>query len=68
MKLLKVFRDRILGRVALFDVENPELDGEIIVAEGDEINEDYAKAIEDAGIDEVEIRSVLTCELTRGSM
>ena len=57
--------DRILGRVALFDIENPE-NGEIIVPEGEEINEDYAKAIDDAGIEEVEIRSVLTCELTRG--
>ena len=57
--------DRILGRVALFDIENPE-NGEIIVPEGEEINEDYAKEIDDAGIEEVEIRSVLTCELTRG--
>ena len=54
-----------LGRVALFDIENPD-NGEIIVYEGQEINEDYAKAIEDADIDEIEIRSVLTCELTRG--
>ena len=54
-----------MGRVALFDIENPE-NGEIIVPEGEEINEDYAKEIDDAGIEEVEIRSVLTCELTRG--
>jgi DNA-directed RNA polymerase subunit beta' len=64
-EIVESLYDRILGRVALFDIENPE-SGEIIVAEGDEINEDYAKAIEEAGIDEVEIRSVLTCELTRG--
>ena len=57
--------DRILGRVALFDVEDPNTD-EIIVKEGEEINEDLARAIEAAGIEEVEIRSVLTCELTRG--
>ena len=54
--------DRILGRVALFDIENPD-NGEIIVPEGEEINEDYAKAIDDAGIEEVEIRSVLTLSL-----
>ena len=57
--------DRILGRVALFDIEDPNT-GEIIVPEGEEISEDSAVAIEEAGIDEVQIRSVLTCELTRG--
>ena len=57
--------DRILGRVALFDIEDP-VSGEIIVPEGEEINEDSAVAIDKAGIDEVQIRSVLTCELTRG--
>jgi DNA-directed RNA polymerase subunit beta' len=64
-EIVESLYDRILGRVALFDVEDPK-SGEVIVAEGHEINEDYAKAIETAGIDEVEIRSVLTCELTRG--
>ena len=54
--------DRILGRVALFDIEHP-VTGEIIVPEGDEINEDSAVAIDEAGIEEVEIRSVLTCEI-----
>ena len=58
MKLFESLYDRILGRVALFDIENPN-NGEIIVSEGQEINEDYAKAIEDADIDEIEIRSVL---------
>ena len=50
--------DRILGRVALFDVEDPTTN-EVIVKEGEEINEDLARAIEAAGIEEVEIRSVL---------
>jgi DNA-directed RNA polymerase subunit beta' len=57
--------DRILGRVSLFDVEDPETN-ETILHEGGEITEDLAKAVEKAGIDEVEIRSVLTCEQTRG--
>jgi DNA-directed RNA polymerase subunit beta' len=64
-EIVESLYDRILGRVALFDVEDPK-SGEVIVAEGNEINEDYAKAIEAAEIDEVQIRSVLTCELTRG--
>ncbi|MCT4582122.1 MAG: DNA-directed RNA polymerase subunit beta' [Flavobacteriales bacterium] len=57
--------DRILGRVALNDIEHPET-GEIIVSEGVEIREDQARAIEAADIEEVEIRSVLTCEKQRG--
>jgi len=57
--------DRVLGRTSLYDIEHPET-GEIIVSEGEEINEIEAKAIEAAGIDEVEIRSVLTCEQKRG--
>ena len=53
--------ERILGRVSVHDVVNPHT-GELIVAAGEEIVEDKAKAIEDAGIEMVEIRSVLTCE------
>ena len=64
-EIVETLYDRILGRVALFNIEDPKT-GELIVSEGKEINEDIAKAIESAGIDEVEIRSVLTCELTRG--
>ena len=57
--------ERILGRTSVFDIYHPET-GELIVAEGDEINEEKAAEIENADIDEVEIRSVLTCELKRG--
>ena len=64
-EIVESLYDRILGRVALFDVEDPNTNG-VIVKEGEEINEDLARAIEAAGIEEVEIRSVLTCELTRG--
>ncbi|MGY6561081.1 MAG: DNA-directed RNA polymerase subunit beta' [Luteibaculaceae bacterium] len=57
--------DRILGRVSVHDVLNPET-GEVIVESGAEITYDVADAIEAAGIEEVEIRSVLTCEMKRG--
>jgi len=57
--------DRILGRVALFDVVNYEND-EVVVKEGQHITEELAKAVEVAGIEEVEVRSVLTCEHTKG--
>ena len=49
--------DRIVGRTALNDVEHPKT-GEIMMAGGEEINFNTAMAIEEAGIDEVEVRSV----------
>ena len=57
--------ERILGRTAVHDVQHPETE-EIIVMSGEEITEDIAVAIEAAGIEEVEIRSVLTCEQKKG--
>ena len=57
--------DRILGRVSLHDVYDPVSERLIIVA-GEEIREESAKRIEEAGIETVEIRSVLTCESKRG--
>lgn len=57
--------DRILGRTSLHDVYHPHTE-ELLVNAGTEIDEDIANAIEDAGIENVEIRSVLTCESKRG--
>jgi len=57
--------ERILGRVSVHDVHHP-MDGHLLVASGEEITELVAKAIEDSGIEEVEIRSVLTCESKKG--
>jgi len=57
--------DRILGRTSVHDVYAPDSDL-IIVNAGELISEDVAREIEKAGIEEVEIRSVLTCEMRRG--
>ena len=57
--------DRILGRTSVHDVYLPETET-LVVAAGELITEDVAKTIEKSGIDEVEIRSVLTCEMRRG--
>lgn len=57
--------DRILGRTALNDVQHPETE-ELIVAGGELIDEKVAQRIVDAGIEEVTIRSVLTCDSKRG--
>ncbi len=63
--IIEPLADRIMGRTSLHDVYNPQNE-DLIIAAGDEITEDIAKRIEDAGIDFVEIRSVLTCESKRG--
>ena len=57
--------ERILGRVALEDVVDPG-SGEVLVGMDEEITEEKVEAIEAAGIDQVMIRSVLTCEAKRG--
>ncbi|MBN1466855.1 DNA-directed RNA polymerase subunit beta' [candidate division KSB1 bacterium] len=57
--------DRISGRVAAEEVFHPET-GDIIIESGQMISEKVAEAISDAGIENVMIRSVLTCESPRG--
>ncbi|WP_127126296.1 DNA-directed RNA polymerase subunit beta' [Pseudoflavitalea rhizosphaerae] len=57
--------DRIIGRTSLHDVYNPATE-KLIVAGGSQITELIGKEIEEAGIETVEIRSVLTCESRRG--
>jgi DNA-directed RNA polymerase subunit beta' len=56
---------RILGRVSLHDVYDPLTD-ELIVEANELIDEEKAQKIAETSIDEVEIRSVLTCEARRG--
>src|SRR5690606_3680446 len=63
--IIEPLKDRIVGNVALEDVYDP-IDGELIVEAGELIGEEAAEAIEDAGIQSVKIRSVLTCESKRG--
>ncbi|MCB9612299.1 MAG: DNA-directed RNA polymerase subunit beta' [Sandaracinus sp.] len=57
--------ERILGRVALEDVEDP-VTGEVLVEQNQEIDEDLVQLVEDRGIEKVLIRSVLTCNTKRG--
>jgi DNA-directed RNA polymerase subunit beta' len=56
--------DRILGRVTLEDIH--DADGKLILSANEEINEEVARQIEMSGLDEVKIRSALTCESKRG--
>ncbi len=64
-KIIEPLAGRIEGRTSLHDVLHPET-GELLIGAGEEIDHDCALAIQDAGIETVEIRSVLTCESKRG--
>ncbi len=64
-EIIVPLKDRIVGRYAAEDIMDPYTN-EVIVKAGEEIDEEKAQAIEDAGIEEVKIRSVLTCEQRRG--
>src|SRR5437773_4596603 len=63
--ILEPLRDRIVGRVAQEDVYDP-IAGDKLVSQNEEITDDLANAIQEAGIEQVKIRSVLTCETRRG--
>lgn len=64
-EVVETLYDRILGRVALHDVYDPTTN-KLIIAGGEEITEDIAAIIEESPVEQVEIRSVLTCEAKRG--
>jgi DNA-directed RNA polymerase subunit beta' len=69
--IIEPLRERILGSVASEDVFDPhELDEDgdqkLLVEAGKLIDEEISNAIDDAGIEKVKIRSVLTCEARRG--
>ncbi len=64
-KIIQVISERIFGRYTLYDIVHPVTD-EMILPAGEYIDEKTAKYIEEVGIEEVTIRSVLTCETKRG--
>ncbi len=64
-KVIVKLYDRIIGRFAAKDVIHPET-GEVIVARNENITNDLADIIDKAGIKQVAIRSVLTCDLHNG--
>ncbi|MEK6561870.1 MAG: DNA-directed RNA polymerase subunit beta', partial [Candidatus Binatota bacterium] len=64
-EIIEPLGERVLGRVALEDVKDP-FTGEVIVKSNQEIDEDLVQRIEDAGLERIKIRSVLTCQSKRG--
>ena len=57
--------ERILGRTAQEDILHPET-GEVLVKKGKLIDEADVEKVEKAGVEQVKIRSVLTCECENG--
>ncbi len=64
-EVISYLRERILGRVALDDIENPET-GDILIEAGEMIDEEKADMIVNLGIDKIYIRSALTCRSKYG--
>jgi DNA-directed RNA polymerase subunit beta' len=64
-EVIEPLRDRIIGRVTLERITDP-FTGELIVDVNEAMNEELSSAIQDAGIEKVKIRSVLTCAARRG--
>jgi DNA-directed RNA polymerase subunit beta' len=64
-EIIERLGDRILGRVALADIQDP-ITGEVLVPANEMIDEWKVRVIEDAGIERVLIRSTLTCKIKRG--
>ncbi len=64
-EVIESLRDRVLGRVAATDVTSPETQ-EVIIPAGDMLDEDLLDMVEAAGIDEIKVRTPLTCETRYG--
>lgn len=64
-EIVESLGERILGRTTVHDIFNP-LTGELILQAGEEIREDAAALIDTLPIEQIEIRSVLTCESRKG--
>ena len=64
-EIIEPLGERVLGRVALEDVKDP-FTSEVIVKSNQGIDEDLVQRIEDAGLERIKIRSVLTCQSKRG--
>ena len=64
-EILEELEERLVGRYAFEDIVNPK-DGSIIVKKDELIDEETAHFIQEVGIEEVKVRSVLTCQTKHG--
>ncbi len=64
-EVIQALGERILGRVALEDVLDPYTE-EVLIKANQEVTEDTVKKLDEAGIENINMRSVLTCRSKRG--
>ncbi|MFB9054857.1 DNA-directed RNA polymerase subunit beta' [Formosa undariae] len=64
-EIVESLGERVIGRVSLYDVYNP-LTEELLVSEGELIDDAIAAKINQSPLDSVEVRSALTCEAKKG--
>ncbi|MFZ9137345.1 MAG: DNA-directed RNA polymerase subunit beta', partial [Hylemonella sp.] len=64
-EVIESLRDRVLGRTAAEDVLHPETRA-VLVTAGHMLDEDAIEELEDAGVDEIKVRTALTCETRFG--
>jgi DNA-directed RNA polymerase subunit beta' len=64
-EVVETLFERIIGRTSVHDIYHP-LTGKLIISAGEELTEEICKQITDSPIEQVEIRSVLTCESRKG--
>ncbi len=64
--IIESLGDRVLGRLVVKDVVKPGTKDEIAVTAGTMLDELWIKRLEEMGIDEVEVRSPITCETRHG--
>ncbi|MGM0530960.1 MAG: DNA-directed RNA polymerase subunit beta' [Bacteroidota bacterium] len=64
-EVIETLGERILGRLSVHDIYHP-FTGELIVESGSIITEEVARQIEESPLEQVEVRSVLTCETKDG--
>jgi DNA-directed RNA polymerase subunit beta' len=65
-EIIETAGERVLGRVVLEAIRDPYDNNEVLVSANQEIDEALAKKIDDAGIEKINIRSVLTCKSKHG--
>ena len=63
--IIEGLRERIIGRVSLVDIHDP-ITSQLLAKAGQQMDEDLATEIQNAGIERLRIRSVFTCESRRG--
>ena len=64
--IIESLGDRVLGRIVIRDVLKPGTEDEIAITAGTMLDELWIKRLEEMGIDEIEVRSPITCETRHG--